>query len=117
MKFIFIEIIKGNLVVLIAYIISYVIEKITKIPFLWWNLRQKKNYVTANGAANLGAIFYFVVNIIVLFNDLRGYLENPKGYSFIIWLVLIVPLTIAFRKLHFKLTPIDPDRDNFDFSD
>ena len=117
MKFIIFEIIKGNLIVFFAYTISYLFEKITRIPFLWWNLRQKKNYVTANGAANLAAIFYFVVNIIVLFYDLSKIKNDPEGYSFSIWLIVIIPFTIGFRKLHFKLTPIDKDRDNFDFSE
>jgi hypothetical protein len=119
MKFILLEILKANIVVLIIYFLSFLIEKITPFRLLWWNLRHKKNKFMANGAANVAATVYFLVNIIVLFKDLRKYPypTNPEGYSFILWLCLVILLTILFRKFHFALTPIDPDRDNLDWSD
>ena len=103
----------------IIYIISYLIEKISplRLYLLWWNLRQKKNAFMAHGAANIAAIIYFVTNIIVLYKDLREFPTDPEGYSFYLWLIIIMPLTLGFRKIHLKITPIDPDRDNIDFSD
>lgn len=117
MKFIIFEILKGNLIVLISYFISFIFEKITGFVLLWWNLRQRKNEWVAKGAALLAAIYYFVVNIIVLFNDLRKYSSDPEGYSFIKWFVIIIPLTIIFAKIHFKLTPIDPNKGDRDITD
>ena len=79
--------------------------------------KTKKNYYMANGAATLAAIFYFVVNLITLQVDLNKATSNPPGYSFFLWLIIILPLTILFRRLQFKFTPKDSDRDNFDFSE
>ncbi len=117
MKFIIIEIIRGFIWVLIVYAISFFVEKITGLGFLIWNLRQKQNRLMAHGATNIAAIVYFIINLIVLHLDLQKLEFRPEGYSFIKWLLLIIPVTIIFSMIHFKLTPIDPGPDDFDFSD
>ncbi|MHB2154435.1 hypothetical protein ACX8XN_08550 [Calditrichota bacterium GD2] len=116
MKFIFFVILKGNIVVILSYLISFIIEKISGLALLWWNLRQKQNYNMARAASDIAAIFYFVINYIILYKELRLYPIDPEGYSFILWLIIIIPLTIGFRKLHLKLKPIDPNKDDFDIS-
>ena len=117
MKFILIEIVRGFIWVLIVYAISFIVEKVTGLGLLIWNLRQKKNRLMAHGAADIAAIVYFIINLIVLHLDMQKLETTPEGYSFIKWLLLVIPVTIIFRMIHFKLTPIDPDRDDFDFSD
>jgi hypothetical protein len=115
--FILQEVVKGSLIVLLIYIISFALEKITGLNLLIWNLRQKSNYNMAQGAANIAAIIYFIVNFIVLQVDLDLLEKKPQGYSFILWLIIILPITIIFRMLHLHLTPIEKDRDDFDFSE
>ena len=115
MNFIIVEIVKGNIIVLLSYLVSFFIEKMTKIPILCWNLRQVKNDLLATVASYFAAIYYFVINLIILFNDLRKYPKDPEGYSFLLWLVLILICAEIFRRVHYRLTPIDPTRDHIDF--
>lgn len=117
MEFILLEIIKGSFIVLLIYFLSYIIEKNTGFKFLIWSIKRKQNQFMALGAANTAALIFFLINIIVLLYDLDTVEIKPKGYSFIKWLIIIIPLTIILRKIHLKLSLIDKDRNNFDFSD
>ena len=108
----------GNIAVLIIYLVSLFIEKISGFGLLIWNLRQIKNHGMARGAANIAGIMYFIVNFvvlqIVLDLDTSG---NIQDYSFYKWFIFALPLTVGFRFIHLKLTPIDNSRDDFDFQE
>ncbi len=108
-------IVEGTIVVGILYLLSFLIENRIKFLYLLWsNLKAPKNKFMADGAAVLAALFYFFVNLLVLFNDLRAYHDDPEGFSFLVWFVLVLLLAIIFGKIHLKFTPIDPTKNNFD---
>ena len=104
MKFTILEIIKGNIIVLLSYIVSFLIEKTTQLHLLWWNLIHKQNEMNARGTAMLASIYYFIVNIIVLFYDLRKYPNDPDGYSFLLWFLMIIICIYGFYSLHNRVS-------------
>ncbi|MHB2154436.1 hypothetical protein ACX8XN_08555 [Calditrichota bacterium GD2] len=116
MKFIIYEILKGNLIIFILYFTSFIFRKVPFLNFFWFFLRQKQSHKMAFGASLVAATFYFIVNIMVLFRDLRYYPTDPDGYSFFRWLIIILPLTVLFKKLHFWLTPKVTNKDEHDLS-
>jgi len=116
MKYILIEILQGHLVIAVVVLISYVIELLTPIKLLIWMFKMPKNDDMAQGAANFHAFLYFIVCLGTLLYDRYTLDVLPPGYSFWKWLIIIVPLTVIFRMVYYKLTSIDPGRDDQDFS-
>ena len=71
----------------------------------------------SEGSANINAILLFLICLGTLFFDLNGLESSPEGYAFWKWLIVMLPLTIVYRMIYFRLTPRDLDRDDYDFSD
>ena len=104
MEFIFSVIFKANIYISFIYIISFFIEKITGFFLLTFNFKDIKNLVHATGAASLAAIFYLIVNLIVLVLELDKYSNHIEGYSFFKWFIIVIILTYIFGRLHYKLS-------------
>ena len=112
-----VSILKAQFIVILIIISSYIIESLTTFKLLIWNFKWKKNNKLATGAADINAILYFIICLGVFLYDKYIAESISEHYSFIDWLILIIPLTIIVRKLYFKYTVKDPDRGDFDFSD
>jgi len=71
----------------------------------------------AEGIATLISVLIFVICLVVLIFDLNRLNYSPEGYSFWIWLIIIIPRSVIMGRIYYKLTSKDPDRDDFDFSE
>ncbi len=117
MEYIFLIIIKGIIVVFVVYLASYIIEKATGFRLLIDNFIWEKSILRAKGAAGWNSIFvFFLVNLVVLLNDLSTFEIDPDGYAFWKWFALILPLTIIFRIVYFKYTKKNPNKADNDWS-
>ena len=117
MQFILSTILAGNVMVVLVYFLSFLIERNTDLGLLIWGFTQRRNKNMVHGFSNVAAILYFFINLIILQISLAFVDHIPEDYSFAKWFFLLLPLLIIFRMIHFELTPIDPDRDDYDFSD
>ena len=104
MNYTILIILKAQIVVVGIIALSSFIELITDLKLIIWAFRWKKNIKMANGAANIYSLFYFLICLGTMFYD-RNIADNHENYDF--WIV---------RKLYFKTTTKDPNRNDFDFS-
>ena len=110
-------ILKAHIVVLFIIIVSYIIESISEFKLLIWGFKHKKNLNLAEGAANVNAILYFIICLLTLLYD-RFYLKNNAvDFSFLTWLLIMIPFVVIFRHLYLKFQHIDPERGDHDISD
>ena len=117
MKFIITTVLLSILLFLLLYGVSYFIEKVTNFKFLMWSLKREKGEFLARGAADISAIIFFIVNMIVLLVQLDLFNNKPEGYSFLVWLLIVLPLSILVRTIHLKLQNINPEIRESDYLD
>jgi hypothetical protein len=115
MNYTILIILKAQIVVVGIIALSSFIELITDLKLIIWAFRWKKNIKMANGAANIYSLFYFLICLGTMFYD-RNIADNHENYDFWIWLLITIMLTLIVRKLYFKTTTKDPNRNDFDFS-
>ena len=116
MNYTILIIFKAQIVVVGIIALSSFIELITDFKLIIWAFRWKKNIAMANGAANVYSLIYFLICFGTMFYD-RKIAENNESFNFWIWLLITIILTMVIRKIYFKTTPKDPNRNDFDFSD
>ncbi len=103
MNFIWIEILRGSIATVIIYFLSYLIEKNSNWDLLFWIFKHKKNDFIARGAANINAVIFFLMCLIILVVDLSNLKEIPSGYSFWIWFMMMIIICIIYRKVYYVL--------------
>ena len=103
MQFILLEILRGTLATIVIYLLSYLIEKNSDWSLIYWMFNHKKNTFIAHGTANANALIFFIICLVTLLIDLSSLQTIPDGYSFWIWLSLMLFVFIIYRKLYLVL--------------
>jgi hypothetical protein len=103
MQFILLEILRGIVATIIIYLLSYLIEKNSEWSLIFWMFNHKKNTFIAHGAANANALIFFIICLITLLIDLSSLQTRPDGYSFWIWLSIMLFVFIIYRKVYLVL--------------
>lgn len=93
----------------------YIIERWKgKFILVRW-FRYKKDMKSAIGSADREALLYFLFNLG--FAIYKTYITHvtPEKFSIFKWILIIVPLSILFRKLYFKYQGIDQTKKDYEF--
>lgn len=112
MKYVIWVIIRSHVYILFIFLGSCIFEILTKrkLKLILDDLTWKKSKEMASGSADVFASLYFVISLLVLLYNVYIKHNAPTDYRFWKWLVIMVPLTVIFRKLYYKLQAKDPKK-------
>jgi hypothetical protein len=113
MKIYFDLLIKSHFYITIIVLVVYAIERITGKLILYQWFKYKKDIKSAEGSADREALLYFLFNLG--FSIYKAYIKKDilEDFSLVIWLLIIIPLAIIFRKLYHKYQGVDPSMPDF----
>lgn len=106
-------ILKAQGYVLIIIFLSFVIEKITILKLLIHDFFWEKSDDMAAGSANIISIGYFFVSLFVMIYNVYVKKNAHPEFSFWIWLLIMIPLTVLVRFLYYHLQARDPTKKGF----
>ncbi len=94
-------------------LVIYTYELITgKLILVHWFL-FRKDLKSAYGSAIREAMLYFLFNIG--FGIYKTFIKKnvPEEFSFLIWIVIVLSLSIIVGRLYYKYQGIDPNKPNY----
>jgi hypothetical protein len=117
MELILESILFSNVCILGIVFISYLIEHFSTWKLLFDNFKIPKSKRTARSAADFHSVLYFIFNFIFRSVYIHRIKIETEKYSFIVWIIIVLIITIILNKVYFRYTKIDDTKEDFDFSD
>ncbi len=108
-------IIKGNIVVFVIIISSFIVEKITGLKLIIDNFKWKKSTRNVEASATFNSFSYFLTNLGVLIYEYYKDRIELSVLLIITWLLFVVLLSYIVYKIDIKYQGHDPQKadDNY----
>ena len=109
-------IIKTDLLVIAIIILSYVVEKYTRLRLLVAHFKWEKSPHNARIAADGHAVyFFFFALVIFIYAMVKGFYRFT-ALGTIVWLIAMISTAVWIRKIYFKHQGVDKSKADDEFS-